>query len=392
MVDGRSKKRQAGKSEFKIVWPGVKRCQDCGFSVAYLDIRESDTEEKKTEKKEENRKENSAHSTYHGKYMKAQDRYGAHNVVLYSDLCKLEAVIFDKLKTLKSNDTISDVRKMSSCYHDAKLFAMALKRWSRNLERSPSHNVQSDLEFLQGCMNKITKIRHENKGKSDFELIDDLSKLVHVYEEVSEKLSEIEESIHSGNKEYSDIPYPTFNIDLKEKIDILYLYIQTIPTKNSRVLATLQDFFRIEFTKSLRLWDMCKEHPIFEDYCILLWNTPKFIEYMQQYMTENQIQFYVEQNKANRELVDSKFDDVPFYFGSVKDNGVELTDGVKDLSYMDRIYAEDDEDLELEDAEEVDEKTMQNIEAAFQIITKKANFGRKGKVKKGGSNNEAAVF
>lgn len=167
---------------------------------------------------------------------------------------------------------------------------------------------------------------------------------------------------------------------------------QSIPLKRDRVKVILTEFFRTEFTRSIRLWDFGKAQPKFEDFCILLWNTPKFLKFIKPYMTEYQFLTYTNKNKANRRLIDYKFDDAPYYFGNVtesdtcyecrkesntcaKCDSLESVSncytcdfckcsncGVVDLSYVDDLIymVEDDLDEDSDDTPITEEELLRN--------------------------------
>ena len=62
---------KASSSEFKEIWPGLKRCMVCGFALATDEGKEKSNEGEKTVKYP---KEDTLHSTYHGKFYKAKSQ------------------------------------------------------------------------------------------------------------------------------------------------------------------------------------------------------------------------------------------------------------------------------------------------------------------------------
>ena len=214
-------------------------------------------------------------------------------------------------------------------------------------------------------------------------------------------------------EEYKNIPNPQFSFSTEDKISYIENILQIVPIKMTKVEAALMDLYTIQFTKSLRLWDMCKPHPRFEDYIAILWNTPKFISFISPYMTENQLNSYKDKYRSNRQLFDYGFKEAPFYFGRVltshiceeKQKQVEEINKIlremkeedrvkarkkinvplcnkdcancpfkfKDLSYTDRLaeMSDDDDDSSdgFENTKEYKEATK-TLEALGKILTK----------------------
>ena len=152
--------------------------------------------------------------------------------------------------------------------------------------------------------------------------------------------------------------------DITTQIECIGDSILLQETNKYNVDTILMDFVRFEFTRSLRLYDFCnRNHPKFEDYYVLLWNTQRFINIIGEYMTKSQISYYIDENKANRMLTPSNIDNAPFYFGrmflkaaigkykdlSSLDKLVGKLDFVeRDSSYVDRIGI-DEYRLEIEE-------------------------------------------
>ena len=145
------------------------------------------------------------------------------------------------------------------------------------------------------------------------------------------------------------------------------------------------------------------DKPPYNDFCILLWNTPKFLKFIKPYMTEYQYLTYQRNNKANRKLVDYKFDEAPYYFGNVTESDIcyncrkesevcadcdsleTVTKcytcdnckckncGVVDLSYVDDLIymTEDDTDIDTDDTPITEEELLRNekiMEGFSQIM------------------------
>ena len=99
-------------------------------------------------------------------------------------------------------------------------------------------------------------------------------------------------------------------------------------------------------------------------------------------MTENQYNEYIESNKANRRLVDYKFEEAPYYFGRVKDSEALLDAGedkekisaLIDISYMDKLVEEgeikgDEKEVELTEEELKEyENNVKNMEMFGKVL------------------------
>lgn len=205
------------------------------------------------------------------------------------------------------------------------------------------------------------------------------------------------------NKTLNGFDFDRVGFDISEVHSNLSTLSQSIPYKRDRVKAILLEFFRTEFTRSIRLWDFGKAQPKFDDFCILLWNTPKFLKFIKPYMTEYQYLTYQRNNRANRRLVDYKFDEAPYYFGNVTesdtcyncrkesetcancdslesvsncytcDNCKCKNCGVVDLSYVDDLIymTEDDFDIDSDEAPITEEELLRNekiMEGFSQIM------------------------
>lgn len=410
-------RKKANKSEFETVWPGVKRCLECGYCIATDEIDEGDSEKVIKMKKEGYKKEKSSHSTYHGKFYKARSEYGDANVLTYKDLRTMSEDILSRLKQLKDNDVVTDLSELPMCFEKAEDIVSDLMNWSASFEESTSHYLQEDFSLFTSVSKAIRETIKEYEGENGTNLITGLSQITQYYYKIFDRIQAILVARSSATiHDYDDVELPYFATDLKEAISVNENYLQVIPSKGTKTLAILHDFFRIEFTKSLRLWDMCKSHPSIEDYGILLWNTPKFRNYIKGFLTDRQYSQYLLQNLANRQLNDSKFEEAPYYFGSVSEteyskDGVKqvdingkkytiLTDkngkyiedekgvkySIKDISYMDSLTFvaddNDDDDADLEDLQNVDE--IESFASALSSISQLSTVGtspRRRKVK-----------
>ena len=99
--DGLERRCKASKSEFEEIWPGVKRCLECGFALAVDDGSGVNIENPK-QQRIKFAKEDSLHSTYHGKYYKAKSEYGSFNVLSYKELREMSKNILTSLSQIKN--------------------------------------------------------------------------------------------------------------------------------------------------------------------------------------------------------------------------------------------------------------------------------------------------
>lgn len=187
------------------------------------------------------------------------------------------------------------------------------------------------------------------------------------YRYLLDTLINIETTIKTGERiDLKQIPEMRFSFSLETRMNYIDNIIQVIPTKKSKVEAILDDFGRVAYTESLRLWDLCKPHPCFSDYKILLWNTPKFLAIIKEYMTDAQFDYYVEINKSNRCLVDFSFVEAPFFFGRVEMSCWEKRGdkNLIDLSYIDDLASMDEEDSS--DNVDIDNSDLETAEKALE--------------------------
>ena len=316
------RRTKASHSEFKEIWPGLKRCMVCGFTLATHDSDEKCDEVGK-ENKPKYPKEDSLHSTYHGKFYKAKNEYGYSNVLDYKVLKAKEEALTETLATIKANDITADVDTFPNVYREILDIVSEAEKWVKGYS---SFTSPVFIQLSNEVMNSIREIREKahavqnNRSVEVFQesLYDILPVYRHIFDIIQNIIMlRVPSDKDSYYEEYKNIELPTFSFNVDEKINYIETILQIIPTKQTKVDAALQDVYTIEYTKSLRLWDMCKPHPKFEDYVALLWNTPKFVTYIAPYMTETQIAFYKEKYKCNRQLVDFGFTESPFYFGRV---------------------------------------------------------------------------
>ena len=365
----RNKRKQASQSDFEVIWPGVKRCLDCGYALAHEGHSENETALERIAVDERNRIEASAHSTYHGKFFKAQREYGESNVLLYKDLREMSGHITERLFSLKENDFYADLEKLSVCYEEAYTFLRNFRKWYKGFSKNESEYLKGDIEVFSECDKIIKKSRLTYTDVDSIESLNGLSEISKQYRKIKDRL----ELMKMGKrahvvKDYDSISFPAFLNDLDGYISDIDAIVQKILVKNNKTLSVLTDYFRIEYTKSLRLWDMCKLHPKFEDYCSLLWNTPKFQNFIRGFLTNNQLEHFIQSNLANRRLVDFHFNEAPFYFGGVEDTGLKVSENVKDFSYMERLImaGEIDDGSDMDDIEDIEdlekvEKTMTQL-------------------------------
>lgn len=342
------------RKNFEVVWPGLERCLECGFVMATEDSEER-SDEKGKEHKPKYQKENNLHSTYHGKFRKVRNQYGESHILSYTDLKYCMPAIKKQLGSLISLDftvylpTINYTLKL--LYNNM----VEIKNW---IKQKKEYNKYFDIENAdfnrivtnyKSVKKEIQKYKEKNS--------DNISILFSILMPYSELISSIIKYDRVFGAVYSK--YHIYNY--YQNISFVNLDISDMLTdalnKRDSVNHILETFFNIEYTRSLKLWDLCKPHPCFEDYCILLWNTQKFRSLIKGYMTNNMYEYYVCHNYANRELVDFNFEEAPFYFGKIVEKKYDRHRKcvVRDFSYMDKILDSDDEDMNLASVENTPE-------------------------------------
>lgn len=372
--EGIERRCKASKSEFEEIWPGIKRCMECGFALAMDDGETKYNSVKQARLKYP--REDSLHSTYHGKYYKAKSEYGNSNVLSYKDLQTKIENMTENLKLIKDNDISKDVELVHNSFKTVLDMTKELRNWVDTFKESNSTILSNLYDSISNDINIIDDVCNKGKNSLDFEdTLSNLNNLILPYRELFEILLNVRKSrTDHQTLDYQNIPDFNFSFDLDKNITYIENLIQVIPTKMTRVESILEDFFRVEFTKSLRLWDMCKSHPRFEDYKILLWNTQKFLSFIRNYMTDYQYILYRERNKANRQLVDFKFKEAPYYFGRVSETSYANEKDIIDLGYMDKLVelVEDEEDLSdgFENTEEY-KKSAKALEQLGKVIARK---------------------
>ena len=382
------KRCKASNSEFKVIWPGLKRCMVCGFAIA--------SEEKEDNGKTKYPKEDSLHSTYHGKFYKAKSEYGSSNVLEYKVLKEKEENLIPNLEKIKSYDISEDVKNFSTAIKNIYSEIDEVEKWVEGFRKSESSLVQV---YAQDFLSSCSKIKElcgrvsDNSSVSEYE--ETIYEILPIYRSLFENIRNVMLTRGSNaiqnSDELNDITIPCFSYDIKDRGTNLENIIQIIPIKQTKVEGILNDLYTVEFTRSLRLWDMCKAHPRFEDYIALLWNTPKFRNFIRPYMTEIQFDTFVNKYKANRQLLDYNFKEAPFYFGRVKisdecDSRMNAKDkkskckgnckkcpyGVRDLTYTEKLV-DISEDDEVSDGSENSEEYKESARAmaAFGVLINK---------------------
>lgn len=378
--------KKAAESKFETIWPGMKRCMDCGFSLATFSAKGIDIDYKTKEKKEiEFKDETGFHSNYHGIYMRKRKEYGPENILLYSDLRDKLEKMPELLEELKDLNFLPDIVKIPESLKVISKYTDILKKWYSCLDYVKDSEiriiaVRTDISL---CLEKIDKIEKEvNKCFSSRDL-SSIENLLNEYQQIPEVTCELFQKLYDmrytlftvvkdgseQNLSFDNIPF-----DLPNAISEIKEYENSILGKIKRIEEILVTYMRVEYTRSFRLWDMSKPHPRFEHYCMILWNTPKFINIMSQYMPELVVEYFKVNNKCNRQLYDYKFPEAPFYFGKVMEsdicyecrmksstckecNGYKTTDGcgscdfcsnsncgVVDVSYADRLSEMEEEE------------------------------------------------
>lgn len=379
MVVNVEKRCKASHSEFQEIWPGLKRCMVCGFALATEDSKERSDEPGK-ENKPKYPKEDTLHSTYHGKFYKAKNQYGYSNVLDYKVLKAKEETLEDSLKQIKNYDISHDFEKFIEFFETMTSVLKEVRKWTDEFKDNTDSSSRMLYESVRGNINNIRAYCRKGMKATDIsEVVPISEEILPIYREMFSSIQNVISTKSCGMiKDYENVPNPVFTFDMDSVYDSFELFMQIVPTKMNKVNGILNDLYTVEFTKSLRLWDMCKPHPRFEHYAVLLWNTPKFLAFIKPYMTASQFESYVEKNKANRQLIDFKFDEAPFYFGRVSlstacedkkanklcdGNCEKCPFGWIDLTYMDKLAEVSDDEDDISDGFENSKEYAQFAQA-----------------------------
>lgn len=396
--------KKAADSKFEPIWQGMKRCLDCGFALATYTAKGFDIDYTTKEKKEYEFKEESGfHSNYHGVYMRKRKEYGPENILLYSDLRDKLEKMPELLEELKDLNFLSDIAKIPENIMAIKKYTDTLKKWAVCLDYLKESEVRAigirnDISI---CLEKIDNI--EKSVNSCFENRDltSIKDLLNEYQQIPTLVCDLFQRLYDmkytlfiivkdgveQNISLDNIPF-----DLPEAITEIKAFENGVLGKIRRIEEIILTYMRVEYTRSFRLWDMAKAHPRFEHYCMILWNTPKFINIISQYMPELVVEYFKTNNKCNRQLYDYKFPEAPFYFGKVMEsdicyecriksstckdcNGYKTADGcgscefceksncgVVDVSYADRLS-----EIEEEEVKSKGKKTKEEIEEEREL-------------------------
>ena len=400
VVNNVEKRCKASHSEFQEIWPGLKRCMVCGFALATVD-----SEERSDEPGKENRpkypKEDTLHSTYHGKFYKAKAQYGYSNVLDYKVLKSKEETLIENLKHIKDNDVSQEYPMFHSLFEKIQLMLKEVRKWTDTYKDDKSSTIQSLYTGLRSNINDIRALCRQGVKTTDVsELVVITQDILPIYRSLFDTVKCVKDMQNSNvTKDYNGIPVPDFTFDIETESNYFETFMQIIPTKQNKVEGILNDLYTVEYTRSLRLWDMCKPHPRFEHYVTILWNTPKFLDFIRSFMTDAQFNFYVNKYKANRQLTDYNFKEAPFYFGRVilspccekaqkeakalkKVEGAVFCNkkcancplGYVDISYMDKLAeASDEEDDDTDGYENTADykESTQALTALGQLMNRK---------------------
>ena len=358
---GTNNKRSAKAADSKqeVIWPGLRRCLECGMPFATDTVTVKEMVNGKL-KDMTYAHEKGLHSTYHGYYRKMKLCYGESNVLSFETLREYDSKMSEHLSGIKEYCLEDFAVDINSIVNNVMSTVDEIDEWYISTE-SVKAREKSIVDY-------IIKIREVYNSINSFDTMDDFFKFTNGI--CGDYIALLTYANNFTNAEvmkmisdYKDIPvfYPTFDIQKQKK------YIEDLGQTSSikgKVDGILDIFFKVEFTKSLRLWDYSNPHPRFEDYKVLLWNTPKFQKFIRQFMTEAQYEEYIENNRANRQLVDYKFVEAPYYFGRVKSSqalidageDAEKISSLIDISYMDKLVEEgeikgDEKEVELTDEE-----------------------------------------
>ena len=359
MQSSNKRSGRAADSKQEVIWPGLRRCLECGmpFATDTVTVKEYDNGKLKDMTYSH---EKGLHSTYHGYYIKMKRCYGESNVLSFETLREYDNKMDEILNDIKDYSLDNFMIDIDTVVNNIMSTVDEIEKWYLSTEK-----LKTKEQCIFEALNKIKEVRNNIKS---FETIDDfLTFTSEIYLDYIALLTFVSnftnEEVMKMISDYKDIPVFSPTFDIQKQKDYMDKVGQTSSIKG-KVDGILDIFFKVEFTKSLRLWDYSKPHPRFEDYKVLLWNTPKFQKFICTYMTENQYTEYIEANKANRKLVDYKFPEAPYYFGRVKESDALLEAGedeeklsqLIDISYMDKLVEEgeikgDEKEVELTDEE-----------------------------------------
>lgn len=329
--------KKIGKYMVREVMPDFLRCDYCGFTYA---VSNCDTVleaiKNKSPDLEYYKPEEGMHRLYHLDLDKVRDKFGAENVLSHLEMVDFGKSLFSTLDSLSNYDF-----NLSDCVVEWKQKFLKISKVFNviNIEDIKKSNVhreneiQSTYDALVINMNSVLEFIDK---ESDFE-IDIL---------FAQALQKFLFSLHSF---YCNYNVMLNSIDYLDEVSIFSQTVNSIIKAqdfNKQVVDTfIKNFIRFEFTRSLRLYDYAnRNHPNFDDFYILLWNTPRFIKLLQGFLTDNQLNYYVNKNIANRMLAPVNIDTAPFYFGRVFVK-VVLNCDFKDISYLDKLVTKMDFNL-----------------------------------------------
>lgn len=97
----------------------------------------------------------------------------------------------------------------------------------------------------------------------------------------------------------------------------------------SEILKTI---YKVKYTYSLRIWDYSRLHPDFDDFIVLLWNTPVFLDEIKCFVTDNLFKELCLKYKANRRIVGRDL-----ICHKVEETSYSNDNNIIDLSFVDDL-------------------------------------------------------
>lgn len=256
-----SKRSKARDAEMLELWSGMKRCMECGFALATVDSVETYEEVKKVNGVERRRirpvypKEDGLHSSYHGKFIDCQLKYGEDNILKYKDLSYNEKNMKKLLKSIKENDIVEDITAIPQIVEEFKDILIKVKNWIPSLQSSIT-SYPSILQERQRVLEEKALVLAREKAK---EIKNSEIKEYLKYQEFAERKGERVEPFEDIPMEiriqncYSVVTLPQENC-IEEKVKELYKCITDIEKyhknldklyKNTSSLEGIDDIIQV---------------------------------------------------------------------------------------------------------------------------------------------------
>lgn len=322
--------KKIGKYFVREVIPDFLRCDYCGFTYAISDCNTvKEAFEHNDPDLEFYKPEEGMHRLFHLDLNKLKDKYGSENIFVYSEMIDFAKDMFKILPTLSKYDfNYGNVNK-----EWRQVFRKLLVLFESITVIDDSKESKESYKELMNLKDVIVKLLNQ---KDTFENNMEFARLLHKF---SYSLYGFYINYLEGIKGFEEFENCISLCDSMQ-----HVYQKQINNKRY-VDEFLRNLIKFEFSRSHRLYDYNnRNHASFEDYYVLLWNTPRFINIVSEYLTENQLSYYVLRNMANRLLLVTNIDTSPFYFGSVIPKKVDGE--CIDLSHLDQLVTSIEYDVD----------------------------------------------